>query len=120
MALLVGVIFYMCGRQRTVNDLLRQQQIGTNGPKQDAYQPSSPGVSEVYYSNMPKLAGRNSMRFSGRTYNPSEFADTSSYRSRSPPIDERTSMIASTMGISALSPTSGNAPSPGHPSSTYW
>jgi hypothetical protein len=111
-ALLVGVVFYMCGRQRTVNDLLRQQQIVANGPNKDAYQPSSPGVSEVYYSSMLKPAEHNNMRFSGQSYNPSEFADTSSYRSGSPPIDERTGMIANTMGIAT--------PASGHPNSTYY
>jgi hypothetical protein len=83
--LLGGALVYMCGRHKSFKDLLKQ--TGNNNSVDDgtAYQPASPGLSEAHYPNMIKSPAMTDSRFSALTYSGAD-----SYRSASPPPDERT------------------------------
>lgn len=91
-AALAGVVIYMCGRQKTIREVLMRQSAAPTS----SYQPASPGLSEAQYPNMQKT-GFSSMlsgRYSGGVaYGPGPGTETESYRSASPPIDERSGMI---------------------------
>jgi hypothetical protein len=90
------------------------------GISYNAY-PPSPGVPDMPYNNMQKLAIRDSGRFSGQTYSsPGGFVESESFRSRSPPIDERTGIIGRNAAASNnQSPNSERIVSPGF-SSTHF
>jgi hypothetical protein len=113
---LAAALLYMCGRQKTVKEILRQSTIVPTN--HNSYQPTALGISEAQYPNMMK---NNSPNTPGR--------DNESYRSTSPPIDERTGMMVGGMhpmhfqhsqtspGLS--SPGFSNPGSPGFPSPMY-
>ena len=109
---LAAALLYMCGRQRTIKEIVRQSQPPP--PNHNSYMPSSPGLSEAHYSNMHK-SPMMSAHSPGHPY--STTGDHSSYRSASPPIDERTQM----MGMAgAMHHHSNSLPgSPGYPSPGY-
>jgi hypothetical protein len=106
LALLAGVVIYMCGRQKTINQVLRHSQQ----PRNDNYQPGSPGISEANYPNMQKT-GFNSL-MSGRFSRTTPYAETE--RSASPPIDERTGMIMNPASFGPTSPETANLVSPSY------
>ncbi|CAG8959984.1 hypothetical protein HYFRA_00012701 [Hymenoscyphus fraxineus] len=85
-----AAVAWMCGRQRTVKEIMRQsQQPPSHNPNNhNSYQAS---MAEANYSNMQKLplSGQNSP---GYVYG-TPMMDQHSYRSASPPIDERTQMM---------------------------
>jgi len=110
-ALILGAaVVYMCGRQKTMGEILRNSQ---QPPAHNIYQPASPGLSEAQYPNMQKTPNTISDGFSGGAPY-AHGAETESYRSASPPIDERTGMIQTTQH-SIMSPGS-FGPGPGQPS----
>jgi hypothetical protein len=85
----------MCGRQKTMGEILRY----SHQPAPQTYQPTSPGLSEVQYpNNLQKqritsdiMSGHNA--YGGVPGGYGTEADES-YRSASPPIDERTGMMS--------------------------
>jgi hypothetical protein len=112
-AILAGALIWMCARQRAVKELEKRM-----GPTHNTYMPASQGVPEGYYSNTQKPAMRDSGRFSGQTYHSP--AETESYRSRSPPIDDRTGLVGRNIAVSSnQSPTSERVMSPGFNSPTH-
>ena len=124
---LAAALLYMCGRQKTVKEILRQSTIVPTN--HNSYQPTAFGISEAQYPNMVKnnSPNTNSTAFSANGY--SLRPDNDSYRSMSPPIDERTGMMMGGMhpahfqqgqtspGLS--SPGFSNPGSPGFPSPLY-
>lgn len=107
---LVIALVYMCGRQKTVNEILNRHSMAPLS--NNTYRPSTVEIAEAQYPNIAKSPGiSNDGRFSGYGSGP----DNDSYRSMSPPIDERTSFMRQQhrhQGI--ISPGS-----PGFPSPTY-
>lgn len=92
---LIGLVMYMCGRQRSLKDILHNPTHTGSGGKDDtpvAYQPASPGYSEANYPNMvksPAVGTVNDSRYSAQTWNGN---GVESWRASSPPIgtgDER-------------------------------
>jgi hypothetical protein len=123
---LAAALLYMCGRQKTVKEILRQSTIVPTN--HNSYQPTALGISEAQYPNMVKNSpNTNSTAFSANGWTPGQ--DNGSYRSMSPPIDERTGMMMGGMhpvhlqhgqtspGLS--SPGFSNPGSPGFPSPMY-
>lgn len=107
---LAGVVVYMCGRQKTIKEILR---LPSTPPAHTSYQPGPPGLSEAKYPNVQNL--RASSPVSRAFRNPAPYGpgtDTESYRSASPPTDERTAMMQGQHGV--MSPGSF---SPGRPHS---
>lgn len=117
-AVLAGAVVYMCGRQKTIKEVLRHSHAPPPGT--NSYQPASPGFSEANYPNMQKtgISSLMSGRFSTQTpYGPGPGTETESYRSASPPVDERTGMMHAQHGI--MNPGSfGAGFPPGSPGST--
>ena len=124
---LAAALIYMCGRQKTVKELLRQS-THQHPSNHNSYQPTSPGLSEANYPNMQKSPNMvvadgmgNETHFSPQTYS---FAPPTD-RSMSPPadVDERTGM----MGMHPMqgshpawgSPNPMSPGSPGYPSPVY-
>ncbi|RDL38633.1 uncharacterized protein BP5553_02973 [Venustampulla echinocandica] len=100
---LAGTLIYMCARQRATKSIMRQSQLP---PAPIAYNPSSPGASEAQYSNMLKTPASG-------VYSPVHGygmpgMERESYRSMSPPIDERTQM----MGVAGAMHYPNEKPSP--------
>ncbi|KUJ11344.1 uncharacterized protein LY89DRAFT_689215 [Mollisia scopiformis] len=116
-AVLAAALIYMCGRHKTINELmLRQSTLAASN--HNSYQPASAGLTEANYSNMQKTPMSDAARFSDR--------ETASYRSMSPPLDERSAMMGmqpmhfqgqgnGSPGLGVMSPGS-----PGYPSPTYY
>jgi hypothetical protein len=102
--ILAGALVYMCGRQKTVKEILRQSTLAA--PNHNSYQPTSPGFSEANYPNMqktPDVAVSRDGHFSAQSFAPP------TERSMSPPVDEHTGM----MGMHPLHAESQGYPSPG-------
>jgi hypothetical protein len=122
--MLGAALLYMCGRQKTIKDILRQSTISASN--HNSYQPTSPGLSEANYSNMQKSPKMevigNPQHFSAQSYYPSQAPPTE--RSMSPPVDERTGMmgmhpIHSGGGQGYPSPGLMSPNTPGYPSPVY-
>lgn len=85
----------MCGRQKTIREVLARHSAA---PAPGGYQPGSPGLSEAQYPNMQKT-GRGSLMSGsyhgagGEGYGQNGGAETESYRSMSPPVDETAGML---------------------------
>jgi len=118
---LAAALIYMCARQKTVKDILRQSNIPTN---HNSYQPQpgSPGLSEAnYMQKEPNMAVSRDGHFSAQSYAPP------TERSMSPPADEHTGMMgmhplhAGPRGYSPgiMSPGMLSPNSPGYPSPVY-
>ncbi|TVY22544.1 putative GPI-anchored cupredoxin [Lachnellula hyalina] len=89
---LAGALIYMCGRQRTVKQLLRQSQPAPT--PQPSYLANSPGMSEAQYANMYKGPAHGTTHYSGQSYGGPPATETESYRSISPPPpNEHTHMM---------------------------
>ena len=106
-------LIYMCGRQKTLNEILHRHSEASH----TTYRPTSTGLSEAQYPNMVKNPQSASMLNSPSTpYGPGAYTDTTdgSYRSASPPVDERTRMNpAAWQGgetVSPMGPLSPNSP----------
>ncbi|KAE8445896.1 hypothetical protein EG329_012675 [Mollisiaceae sp. DMI_Dod_QoI] len=122
-AALAAALIYMCGRHKTVNEILRQN--NTTPSNHNSYQPTSAGLPEAHYASMQKTPMTEAVPF-GNGYG-AQGAETESYRSMSPPLDERTAMMGRQpmhfqqgqgspgLGVGMLSPGS-----PGYPSPTYY
>jgi hypothetical protein len=88
-----SALIYFCGRQRTVEEIM-QAQVARGPP---SYQPGSGHRSLASSTGYPPKLHQISInpmapaRFSnpGAMYNHRSGTDTESYRSRSPPVDER-------------------------------
>lgn len=118
---LAGALIYMCGRQRTVKEILRQSQLPP--PQQPPYQANSPGMSEAHYANMYKNPAVDSPHYSGQSYGGPPATETESYRSISPPpANEHTHMMGG-MHPSNFHPDTSGPPSvvgsPGFPSPAF-
>jgi hypothetical protein len=113
--ILAGALIYMCGRQKTVTEILHRQSMPPSN--HNSYMPSAAGMSEAQYPNVIKSpAITNDGRFGG--YGPPG-TETESYRSMSPPPgDERTGF----MGMQQQMHHGGVSQpgSPGFPSPTYY
>jgi hypothetical protein len=114
-AVLVGALFYMCGRQRTVKEMLRQSTLPPTN--HNSYQPASPGVTDAYYSNMQKTPQSTDGRFSPQPQYGLQRTEADRQRSMSPEMDERTAM----MGRNAQNQSPGleSVLSPGYPTPAY-
>lgn len=117
--LLAAALIYMCGRQKSLGEILRHSQHPSQHPGHNSYVAGPGGVSEANYPNMHKVGHASVMsgQYSDQGYNVPQ-TETESYRSMSPPIDERTGMM------SVLHQSSQHAmhlrngqPSPGSPGS---
>ncbi|PVH78932.1 hypothetical protein DL98DRAFT_560983 [Cadophora sp. DSE1049] len=95
---LASALLYMCGRRQSVKEIL-QHQATAQPPNHNSYQPTVSGISEAQHPNMQKTPIVAEGRWVG--------AETESYRSLSPPADERTGM----MQTGRLTPQQGQ-PSP--------
>lgn len=93
---LIAILLYMCGRQKTLNEILHRH---SQAPV-STYQPTAMGVSEAQYPNISKGMHSSMMRSSHGSNGPYTETD-GSYRSASPPIDERTGMITN---LNAINP----------------
>ncbi|TVY20065.1 putative GPI-anchored cupredoxin [Lachnellula arida] len=118
---LAGALIYMCGRQRTVKELLRHSQLPP--PQQPPYEANSPGMSEAHYANMYKTPAVGTTHYSGQSYGGPPATETESYRSISPPpANEHTHMMGG-MHPSNFHPHNSGPPSVagshGFPSPTY-
>ena len=100
---LAAALIYMCGRQKTIKEILRQS---TMSPSHNSYQPSSPGFSEANYANVQKSPN---MALSGDGHYSAQGFVAPTERSMSPPVDEHTGM----MGMHPLHAGSQGHPSPG-------
>ena len=116
--ILAGALIYMCGRQKSLGEMLRYSQHPPNAGH-NSYQAGPTGMSEANYPNMQKVGHASVMsgQYSDQGYH-IPGTETESYRSMSPPIDERTGMM------SVLHQSSQHAmhlrhgqPSPGSPGS---
>ncbi|PMD41889.1 hypothetical protein L207DRAFT_582311 [Hyaloscypha variabilis F] len=120
---LAAALLYMCGRQKTVKDMLRQSQPP---PNHNSYQPqpSSPGFSEANYANIqkePNMAVSQDLHHSAQSFAPP------TERSMSPPVDEHSGMMgmhplhAGARGYSPgfMSPGLISPDTPGYPSPVY-
>jgi hypothetical protein len=116
---LAGALIYMCGRQKSMGDILRHSQqppphLGHNsyvgGP--------SGGMSEANYPNMQKTGHTSVMsgQYSDQGYH-GPATETESYRSMSPPIDESTGMMSVLANNQHASHLRNGHPSPGTPGS---
>ncbi|KAH8674478.1 hypothetical protein BGZ60DRAFT_526439 [Tricladium varicosporioides] len=113
-AVLAGALIWMCGRQKTIKEILHQQEQ-KQAQNHNSYQPASPGFSEAQFSmNKAPLVDGHSVS-PGQGYGP----DAASYRSMSPPpMDERAQMLGMVPATHHYNGHS-NATSPGFPSPTY-
>jgi hypothetical protein len=115
--ILAAALIYMCGRQKTVTEILNRQSMAHSN--HNSYMPSNAGLSEAQYPNMVKSPALTSDgRFSPYGIPATE---TESYRSTSPPIDERTGMMSMQQQMQLnlqqqgmVSPGSPGYPSPGY------
>ena len=118
--LLAGALIYMCGRQKSLGELLRHTQHPPPQHGYNSYVAGPGGVSEAQYPNMQKLGHASVMtgQYSDQGYHvpPTE---TESYRSMSPPPgDERTGMMSMLHQSSQQAMQFRNGqPSPGSPGS---
>lgn len=78
---LAAALIYMCGRQKTVNEILRHSNVPPSAPA--SYQPNSPGITEVKYPNLLSTPRSDKDQFSNN-YNLE--GENDSYRSLSPPL----------------------------------
>jgi hypothetical protein len=118
---LAAALLYMCGRQKTVKEILRQSTIAPMN--HNSYQPTSSGFSEANYPNMQKSPNMTVSRdghFSAQSFGPP------TERSTSPPVDERSGMMGmhplhaqgyTSPGV--MSPGMMSPNSPGFPSPVY-
>jgi hypothetical protein len=117
--ILAGALIYMCGRQKSLGEILRQSQHPLSHPGHNSYQAGPGGMSEANYPNVPKTGNASVMsgQYSDRVYH-GPGTETESYRSMSPPIDERTAMMSVLHASSqhAMQLRNGQ-PSPGSPGS---
>ncbi|TVY73543.1 Extracellular serine-rich protein [Lachnellula suecica] len=103
-------LIYMCGRQKTVQELIRHSQPP---PRPTTYQPGSPGMSEAQYSNMNKSPIGHEQHYSAQSYGPT---DQESYRSMSPPLaNEHTHMMGMNPNQFQHGYSPGAPPMPGSP-----
>lgn len=103
---LAAALVYMCGRQKTVKEILRQSHLPPANHNSYQPPPSTPGFSEANYPNMqkePNIAVSRDGHFSAQSFAPP------TERSLSPPVDERSQM----MGMHPLHAGSQGYPSPG-------
>lgn len=105
----------MCGRQRTVKEILRQSTLPS--ANHNSYQPASPGVNDAYYHNMQKTPQSNDGRFSPQVFAAQQGTETERQRSMSPELDERSAMMGRTLPGQVLSPGLDSVVSP---NSTYY
>ncbi|KAF4635565.1 hypothetical protein G7Y89_g2531 [Cudoniella acicularis] len=122
--LLAGGLIYLCGRQRTLGELVEQQQRGVQPLPSAGYIPGhmSMASSSTYQPKVPKydVDALGVRRFSGQpTYYDRSATETESYRSRSPPIDESREYMIPNMNLAAstgnTSPAHGHSPQIGRP-----
>lgn len=123
--LLAGALIYMCGRQKSLGEIIRHSQAPPT--HHNSYLPGSTGMSEANYPNVHKQGHASVMsgQYSDQGGYHGPGTETESYRSMSPPIDERTGMMSLNQHAMHLrngqpspgSPGSAAFPSPGY--STY-
>lgn len=116
---LAAALIYMCGRQKTVTEILHRQSMTPSQlhPNHNSYMPSEAGMSEAQYPNMVKTPAISEARWGGAG------TEDGSYRSLSPPPgnDERTGMMS--MQQQMRNHLNNGLPSPGslgYPSPTYY
>jgi hypothetical protein len=119
--ILAAALIYMCGRQKTIGEMLRHSQAPTQ-PGHNTYLTMNPEMSETNFPNFQKtglVAGdindlQGSGRFSAQGYTLGLLGtETQSYRSMSPPVDERMGMMRHQMGNLMDPRYSNGQPSPG-------
>jgi hypothetical protein len=117
--LLAGALIYMCGRQKSLGDIIRHSQHPPPHPGHNSYVAGPSGMSEANYPNMQKVGHASVMsgQYSDQGYH-APGTETESYRSMSPPIDERTGMMSVLHGNNQHASYLRNGqPSPGSPGS---
>ena len=118
--ILAGALIYMCGRQKSLGEIIRHSHPPAAHPGHNSYVAGpSGGMSEANYPNMQKTGHASVMsgQYSDQGYH-GPATETESYRSMSPPIDERTGMMSVLHASSqhAMHLRNGQ-PSPGSPGS---
>lgn len=117
---LAAALIYMCGRQKTVTEILNRQSMAPSN--HNSYMPATAGMSEAQYPNVAKTPAMSDGRFSGYGPGGGTMTETESYRSMSPPIDERTGFMGMQQQMHLQNQGSGivSPGSPGYPSPTYY
>ncbi|CZT03087.1 uncharacterized protein RCO7_06092 [Rhynchosporium graminicola] len=82
--LLGGALIYLCGRQRTLGEIIRGQGHNAHPPPPPSYAPSPGHMSLASYAKSPQIGHDRFSPQGGGFYS----AEDASYRSRSPPIDD--------------------------------
>lgn len=93
---LAGALIYLCGRQRTLGEIVTQQQQHAQPHGPPSYLPGhlSMASATTYPPKTPKfdVDSLGARRYSGQVAHPGFYdrsaTETESYRSRSPPFDE--------------------------------
>jgi len=93
-----AAVIYICGRQKTINEILHRQSAAPNQPS--VYHPDLPGYAEAHYPNIAKtpmsVISSSAGRYSETPYGfgmASGTDDGRSFRTSSPPNDERSGML---------------------------
>jgi hypothetical protein len=110
---LAGALIYLCGRQRTLGEMVQQRNTQHAPP---TYMPGHLSLASgtTYPPKTPKfdVDALGARRYSGQAgFYDRPATETSSYRSRSPPVDEGRELIIPNMHFAG---SSGNT-SPGSP-----
>ena len=117
---IAAAVIYICGRQKTINEILHRQSAAPNPTS--VYHPDLPGYAEAQYPNMGKTPMSTISRSAGR-YSETPYGigvtpstdDGRSFRTSSPPVDERSGMIINPGGFgSSRSEGIPPIPSPGY------
>ena len=117
---LASALLYMCGRRQSVKELLQHQHQASSQPppNHSSYQPSASGMSEARYPNIQKTPVVAERRWVGAG------TETESYRSLSPPGDERMGMMGMQNASGRMTPQGQPSPHVGaqglHPTPAYY
>ncbi|KAG9244717.1 hypothetical protein BJ878DRAFT_55859 [Calycina marina] len=120
--ILAAAVIYMCGKQKSMSDILHRQSAV---PNPTVYHPASPGFAEANYPNINKgpmsMISSSNGRYSEPPYGGgvASTEDGRSLRSSSPPIDERTGMIMNPSGFPQQGHTSPRSAGQPFPSPMY-
>lgn len=85
---LLGGLVYLCGRHKSVKDLLKNNSSISPAKETNIYEPASPGYTEANYPNLIK-----SPAMTESSFGPMSHYGAYSDRSISPPPDERAQSI---------------------------
>jgi len=102
---LAAAVLYICGRQKTINEILHRQSAAPNPPS--VYHPDLPGYAEAQYPNMAKphmsVISSSAGRYRQTPYDFGMIPTTiggRNCRTSSLPVDDRRGIDSNTSGVS--------------------